>query len=163
MKREFPPKVSGPRPSGLEARFGSFQLLPRQRLLLDAGKRVPIGSRALDILTLLIERAGEVVTKEEIMNHAWPQTIVEETNLRVHIAGLRRALGDDQTTSRYLSNVIGRGYSFVEFVIWESDLPGESTAAATPTPPARSVRDFPIPITRIIGRSKDIEDRKSVV
>jgi DNA-binding response OmpR family regulator len=61
-KHEFPPKVSGPHPSGRKARFGSFQLLPRQRLLLDAGKRVPIGSRALDILTLLIERAGEVVT-----------------------------------------------------------------------------------------------------
>jgi predicted ATPase/DNA-binding winged helix-turn-helix (wHTH) protein len=156
-KREFPPNASGPQPSGRKACFGSFQLLPRQRLLLDAGKRVPIGSRALDILILLIERAGEVVTKEAIMAHAWPRTIVEETNLRVHIAGLRRALGDDQTTSRYLSNVIGRGYSFVESVIWESDPVSKSTAAATPTPPARSVRDFPIPITRIIGRSKDID------
>jgi predicted ATPase/DNA-binding winged helix-turn-helix (wHTH) protein len=156
-KREFPPKVSGPSPSGLKARFGSFQLLPRQRLLLDAGKRVPIGSRALDILMLLIERAGEVVTKEEIMTHAWPRTIVEETNLRVHIAGLRRALGDDQTTGRYLSNVIGRGYSFVESVIWESDLTSASPAASTATPPSRSVHSFPIPLTRIIGRSKDID------
>jgi predicted ATPase/DNA-binding winged helix-turn-helix (wHTH) protein len=157
MKREFPPKVASPRPSGLEARFGSFQLLPRQRLLLDAGKRVPIGSRALDILMLLIERAGEVVTKEEIMNHAWPQTIVEETNLRVHIAGLRRALGDDQTTSRYLSNVIGRGYSFVRSVIWESDPTSASPGASTATPPSGSVHSFPIPLTRIIGRSKDID------
>ena len=155
MKREFPPKVSGPRPSGLKARFGSFQLLPRQRLLFNAGKRVPIGSRAFDILMLLIERAGEVVTKEEIMIHAWPRTIVEETNLRVHIAGLRRALGDDQTTSRYLSNVIGRGYSFVGSVIWESDPTSASLAASTP--PSRSVHSFPIPLTRIIGRSKDID------
>ena len=157
MKREFPPKIAGPRPSGLEARFGSFQLLPRQRLLLDAGKRVPIGSRALDILMLLIERAGEVVSKEEIMTHAWPQTIVEETNLRVHIAALRRVLGDDQTGSRYLSNVIGRGYSFVGSVIWESDPSSAGPGASTATPPSRSAASFPIPLTRIIGRSKDIE------
>jgi predicted ATPase/DNA-binding winged helix-turn-helix (wHTH) protein len=156
-KLEFPPKVSGPHPSGRKARFGPFHLLPRQRLLLDAGKRVPIGSRALDILILLIERAGEVVTKEEIMIHAWPKTIVEETNLRVHIAGLRRALGDDQTTSRYLTNVIGRGYSFVESVIWESDPTSESIAASTPTPPVRSARDFPIPLTRMIGRGNDLD------
>jgi predicted ATPase/DNA-binding winged helix-turn-helix (wHTH) protein len=156
-QREFPPKVSAPRPSGLKARFGSFQLLPRQRLLLDAGKRVPIGSRALDILMLLIERAGEVVTKEEIMIHAWPRTIVEETNLRVHIAGLKRALRDDQTTSRYFSNVIGRGYSFVESVIWESDPTSASPGASTATPPSRSVHSFPIPLTRIVGRSKDID------
>ena len=156
-KREFPPKVSGPRPSGLKARFGSFQLLPRQRLLLDGGKRVPIGSRALDILMLLIEHAGKVVTKEEIMIHAWPRTIVEETNLRVHIASLRRVLGDDQATNRYLSNVIGRGYSFVESVIWESDPTSDSSAEATATPQSTSVHGFPIPLTRIIGRSKDIE------
>ena len=156
-KREFPPKTSGPRPSGLKACFGSFQLLPRQRQLLDHGKRVPIGSRALDILMLLIDRAGEVVTKEEIMAHAWPRTIVEETNLRVHIAGLRRALGDDQPNSRYLSNVIGRGYSFVEAVIWESDSTSVSPAASTATPTAGSVHSFPIPLTRIFGRSKDVD------
>ena len=145
------------RPPELKAHFGSFQLLPKQRLLLDAGKRVPIGSRAFDILIVLIENAGQVVTKEQLMSHVWPHTVVEETNLRVHIAALRRALGDDQTGSRYLSNVVGRGYSFVDSVIWESDPSGENPAAGNATPRSTSVYGFPAPLTAVVGRSRDME------
>jgi predicted ATPase/DNA-binding winged helix-turn-helix (wHTH) protein len=156
-KCEPPPAGLGPRPPELKAHFGSFQLLPKKRLLLDAGKRVPIGSRALDILIVLIENAGQVVTKEQLMIHAWPHTIVEETNLRVHIAALRRALGGDQTGSRYLSNVIGRGYSFVDSVIWEKDPTGENPGTAKATPRSTSVYGFPAPLTRVVGRSKDMD------
>ena len=157
MTGDLSPDGLSPRPPKLKARFGSFQLLPKQRLLLDDGKRVPIGSRAFDILMMLIENAGRVVTKEQLMVHAWPHTIVEETNLRVHISALRRALGDDQGHSRYLSNVIGRGYSFVNSVVWESDPTNETTAAAKATPPSTSGRDFPAPLTRIVGRLKDMD------
>jgi predicted ATPase/DNA-binding winged helix-turn-helix (wHTH) protein len=156
MNRELSPASVSPHPSQ-KARFGTFQLLPKQRLLLDDGKRVPIGSRAFDILMMLIENAGRVVTKEQLMVHAWPRTVVEETNLRVHISALRRALGDDQGHSRYLSNVIGRGYSFVNSVIWESEPTAETAVRAKATPPSRSPHAFPTPLTRIVGRSKDME------
>ena len=156
-KREPPPAGLDPRPPELKAHFGSFELLPKQRLLLDGGKRVPIGSRALDILIVLIENAGQVVTKEKLMIHAWPHTIVEETNLRVHIAALRRALGDDQTGNRYLSNVIGRGYSFVDSVIWEGIPAEENPATVKATSRSAPVDGFPAPLTRIIGRSKDLD------
>jgi predicted ATPase/DNA-binding winged helix-turn-helix (wHTH) protein len=157
MNRELSPTTVSLQPSEQKARFGTFQLLPKQRLLLDDGKRVPIGSRAFDILMMLIENAGRVVTKEQLMVHAWPHTVVEETNLRVHISALRRALGDDQGHSRYLSNVIGRGYSFVNSVIWESEPIGETALAATQTPQSISPRAVPTPLTRIVGRSKDMD------
>ena len=74
--------------------FRSFQLFPGQRLLLDNGKALSIGGRALDILTVLVKAAGETVANSQIMARAWPATTVEEGSLRVHIAALRKALGD---------------------------------------------------------------------
>jgi DNA-binding winged helix-turn-helix (wHTH) protein len=93
--------------------FGPFRLLPAQRLLLETGKAVRLGSRALDILIALIERAGQVVRKEELMNRVWPNTFVESGNLKVHVAALRKILGDGQPGQRYVVNVHGRGYVFV--------------------------------------------------
>ena len=61
--------------------FGPFHLLPTRRLLLQAGKPVRLGSRALEILIALVERPGELVSKGEIMERVWPDTFVEEGNL----------------------------------------------------------------------------------
>src|SRR5690242_6165355 len=93
--------------------FGQFQLFPRQRLLLDQGKAVPLGSRALEILTALTESAGEVVPKEVLIARVWPGIAVEETSLRVHVAAIRKALRDGFEGARFISNIPGRGYSFV--------------------------------------------------
>ena len=90
--------------------FDLFRLLPDRRLLLEGDKPVRLGSRALDILIALVERAGEVVGRNELMAHVWPNTFVEESNLKFQIGALRRALGDG---NRYPVNVPGRGYSFV--------------------------------------------------
>ena len=76
--------------------FGPFRLLAEQRLLLEGDKPVRLGSRAFDILAALVERAGEVVGKEELIARAWPQTFVEESNLKIQVSALRRALGDGQ-------------------------------------------------------------------
>src|SRR3954447_15700684 len=70
--------------------FGPFRLLPSQHLLLDGEKPVRLGSRALEILIALAERPDELVTKDELIARAWPDTFVEEVNLRVHVAALRR-------------------------------------------------------------------------
>src|ERR1700726_697756 len=99
--------------------FGSFRLLPAQRLLLDGDKPVRLGSRAFDILTVLVERAGEVVGKDELMARAWPQTFVEESNLKIQVSALRRALGDGQGGHRFVVTIPGRGYNLVAPVILE--------------------------------------------
>ena len=93
--------------------FGPFRVLPAQQLLLEADKPVRLGSRALEILIALVERAGELVSKEDLVARVWPSTFVEEGSLRVHVAALRRALGDGQAGRRYVANVPGRGYQFV--------------------------------------------------
>jgi DNA-binding winged helix-turn-helix (wHTH) protein len=74
---------------------------------------IQLGSRALEILLALVEKPGELVGKRELIARAWPDTVVEESNLRVQTAGLRRALGDGSGDTRYLATISGRGYRFV--------------------------------------------------
>lgn len=93
--------------------FGPYRLAPSSRTLFNAGRRVPLNGRAFDLLLVLVERAGEVVSKEELIARVWPSTVVEENNLRVHIGTLRKVLRGDQGGLRYIENVVGRGYSFV--------------------------------------------------
>jgi predicted ATPase/DNA-binding winged helix-turn-helix (wHTH) protein len=93
--------------------FGPFCLIPAQKLLLEGNKKVILGSRAFDLLVALVRRAGEVVGKNELFSQAWPGLTVEEGNLRVHINGLRKALGDGEDGRRFILNSPGRGYSFV--------------------------------------------------
>jgi DNA-binding winged helix-turn-helix (wHTH) protein len=66
--------------------FGPFRLLPAQRLLLEGDKAIRLGSRALDILIALVERAGELVGKDELVARVWPNTFVDESNLKFQIA-----------------------------------------------------------------------------
>jgi DNA-binding winged helix-turn-helix (wHTH) protein len=93
--------------------FGPFRIVPYARLLERDGSPAPLGGRAFDLLCLLVSRAGEVVSKDELMAGVWPNINVEESSLRFHIAKLRRALGDSQGGARYVVNVPGRGYCFV--------------------------------------------------
>ena len=97
--------------------FGPFRLFPRQRLLLEGEEPLRLGSRALDILIALVERPGELVSKKELMTRIWPDTVVEEGNLKVHVSALRRALADGQAGHRYLATIPGRGYRFVAPVV----------------------------------------------
>lgn len=101
-------------------RFGPYAFHLRQRLILDGDRQLRMGGRALDILQLLVERAGQVVSKEQLIARIWPTSVVEEINLRVHIAALRRALGDGQDGQRYIVTVPQRGYSFIAPVHYDS-------------------------------------------
>jgi DNA-binding winged helix-turn-helix (wHTH) protein len=96
-----------------EVLFGPFRLLPAQFLLLEGDKPVHLGSRALEILIVLIERPGELVSKQELMGRVWPNIFVEPANLTVHMSALRRALRDGRDGNRFIINVPGRGYGFV--------------------------------------------------
>lgn len=98
---------------GPELVFGSFRLLPQQRLLYRDNTQVRIGCRAREILVTLVERAGEIVKKHEIVARVWPNMVVEEGTLRVHIAGLRKVLSDGKDGARFVESVTGLGYRFV--------------------------------------------------
>ena len=98
-------------------RFGPFALSASKRLLWCNGVTLPLGSRAFDILVYLAERPGEVIGKNELINHVWSNVTVEEGCLRVHVAAIRKALRDGQFGNRYIANVKGRGYSFVGSVV----------------------------------------------
>ncbi len=127
--------------------FGSFRLIPAQRMLSEDGKPVRLGGRALDILAALTERAGETISKEELISRAWPETVVEEAALRVHVAALRKALGDGRAGKRYIANLTGRGYAFIAPVTRENAL--SATAAANGTDEAGNL---PALLTRVVGR-----------
>jgi DNA-binding winged helix-turn-helix (wHTH) protein len=98
-------------------RFGPFELSIGERTLRRDGRVLPLGDRALDILTYLADRPGEVIAKQELMDHVWSEVTVEEGSLRVHVAAIRKALGDGQFGNRYIANIKGRGYSFVGTVV----------------------------------------------
>jgi DNA-binding winged helix-turn-helix (wHTH) protein len=94
--------------------FEPFELNVAERSLKKAGEVVPIGGRAFGLLLALIEAPGEIVGKNELIAKVWPDVIVEEGSLRVHMSALRKALGDGQLGRRtYIANVKGRGYCFV--------------------------------------------------
>jgi len=127
-------------------RFGPYTFHVRQRLILNGDQPVRVGSRALDILQVLVERAGRVVTKEQLIAQVWPTSVVEEINLRVHIAALRRALGDGGNGQRYIVNVPQCGYSFIAPVHRDSAAP---QPPANPPPP---LHNLPARLTPVIGR-----------
>jgi DNA-binding winged helix-turn-helix (wHTH) protein len=97
----------------IEVSFGPFRLLPTQFLLLEGDKPVPLGSRALAVLIVLLERRGELVSKQELMARVWPDVFVEPANLSVQFTALRRALRDGQKGNRFIINIRGRGYCFI--------------------------------------------------
>ncbi|RFU48356.1 winged helix-turn-helix domain-containing protein [Paraburkholderia sp. DHOC27] len=140
--------------NGIAYLFGSFRLIPSQQTLLDGDSRVVIGGRALDLLTALVERRGELITKKELMARAWPRSVVEESNLKVHIAALRKALGEGPQTQRFVATVVGRGYRFVAPVEHET-MP---LAGAPLDTHLRVAHNVPAALVRPIGRTEAIRD-----
>lgn len=128
--------------------FGPFLLYRTQRRLLGHGQPVRIGSRALDLLIVLVEHAGQVLSRDELMRHLWPREIVEENTLRVHVAALRKVIGADQHQVPYIANVPGRGYSFVADVFTHHD--NASPLPLEAPPPTR----LPPMLARIVGRDE---------
>jgi predicted ATPase/DNA-binding winged helix-turn-helix (wHTH) protein len=93
--------------------FGDFRFVPTRQLLLHHDVRIRVGSRALDLLHALVRRPGQLVTKDELIRFAWPNTFVQDENLKVNIAALRRALATIASEHSYIATVPGRGYRFV--------------------------------------------------
>ncbi|SEK63065.1 Predicted ATPase [Roseateles sp. YR242] len=96
--------------------FGRFVLIPERQVLMEHHQPVHLGSRALDILTLLVQRAGALVGKDEILARVWAHSVVEDSNIKVNMAALRRALEGDGSHRAFIATTRGRGYRFVGIV-----------------------------------------------
>ena len=96
--------------------FGPFQLDVRERRLARGSEVIPLRLKVFDTLRVLVENAGQLVTKQELLNAVWPDTAVEENNLTHNIAVLRKALGEKATGEHYIETVPRVGYRFVAAV-----------------------------------------------
>lgn len=130
-------------------RFGPFELNAVSQRLTREGVPLRLGSRATEILTLLLERQGEVVSNQDIMKRVWPTTYVEDANIRVHVSALRRALG----AGAGIQNISGQGYRFIDPVASVE----VTTPAALPEAVAPMPARLPAPLARLLGRQSDVE------
>jgi predicted ATPase/DNA-binding winged helix-turn-helix (wHTH) protein len=133
-------------PSPLCYRFGPFELQPNKRRLLASGTQVAVGSRAFDLLVVLVERDGHLVTKDELLERVWPNVIVEENTLQAQVSALRKILGAEA-----IATISGRGYRFaleLTFAGAESLVPKHN---------------LPQQLTSFIGREKEIAQIKELL
>src|SRR6266516_1896771 len=130
-------------------RFGSFELQPDNRRLLKDGATVSLRPRAFDLLAVLVDRAGHLLTKDELLDQVWPKMVVEEAALHVQVSALRKVLGSDA-----IATVSGRGYQFT-LPVTKGD--GEANRAS------RSKRNVPYQLTSFVGREQEIAQLKELV
>lgn len=131
--------------------FGPFRLVPGRQLLLLDERPVKLGGRAFELLRLLVQRRGELVSKNELMAAAWPGTFVHDSNLKVNMWSLRRSLGDTQIEPIYIATVARRGYKFIADVRVGIGEIEEEPTLADPLPLSHP----PLP-RGIVGREADI-------
>ena len=146
-------------------RFGDFELQPAERRLLANGQPVALGARAFDLLVVLVERAGQLVAKNDLLTLVWPGLIVEENNLQVQISTLRKVLGQSA-----LATIPGRGYRFELPVVGaETAVPGAESsgspaaALAAASYPARARTNLPTQLLSLYGRARDLATIKALL
>jgi DNA-binding winged helix-turn-helix (wHTH) protein/tetratricopeptide (TPR) repeat protein/TolB-like protein len=128
--------------------FDAFRVDPVRRILLRDGVPVAITPKAFSILLALLERAGEVVEKSDLIERVWPGVFVTEANLTQNVFSLRKCLGEKANENRYIVTVPGQGYQFAgdlrrierssttEMPIVEPEPPPVPATDLTPTPPS---------------------------
>jgi len=144
--------------------FGSFQLDRVERQLLREGAPVPLTGKVFDLLELLAMNGGRALSKQELMSALWPDVVVEENNLAVHIAALRKALGDLGSERRYIETLPRRGYRFVAPVTaLAASAPRVGALEPTlhtapePAPPVWPLpRSLPVQTTPFVGRDAEL-------
>jgi DNA-binding winged helix-turn-helix (wHTH) protein len=114
-------------PAVLRLQFGAVTLIPSERLVLKDGQPVPFTPKAFDLLAVLASDPARLLTKEHLMQSVWPDAIVEESNLAYHVSAIRKALGENGESERYIETVPKRGYRFIAPV---TRIGGDETAAA---------------------------------
>jgi DNA-binding winged helix-turn-helix (wHTH) protein len=112
--------------------FGPFSLFPGERLLTRDDVPVEIGGRSLDLLIVLTEQPGRVLSKRDLLKRVWSDVVVEDGSLRFHMAGLRKLLGDGRDGARYIATQVGVGYAFVAQVERHGAAPAPTSAIVEP-------------------------------
>src|SRR6266516_493103 len=130
-------------------RFGSFELQPDNRRLLKDSATTSLRPRAFDLLAALVDRAGHLVTKDELLGRVWPKMVVEEAALHVQVSALRKVVGSEAITT-----VSGRGYQFT-LPVTKGD--GEANRASTRR------HNLPYQLTSFVGREQEIAQLKELV
>ncbi|MBD0370131.1 MAG: winged helix-turn-helix domain-containing protein [Pyrinomonadaceae bacterium] len=160
--------------------FGRFRIDVEERLLFCEGARQKLTSKAFDVLLVLVEHNGRLLTKEDLMSKVWPDSFVEENNLAQSISLLRRVLGDNPTGEKYIETVPRHGYRFTADVRAFADEPETSGSAPESRPeatlkaesqgasgrladtasqafqPEIYATNLPVPLTPFIGRKAEI-------
>ncbi len=136
--------------------FGPFRLFPAARAFEKNGVPLALGDRALDILMVLVERAGQVVSHRELIARVWRGLVVDPSNLRVHMTGLRRALGDRDGKGRYIANVTAQGYCFIAPVKREAVSGPPTRLPEYPCGTARQRLVLPAVLARMVGRDEAV-------
>ncbi|HEY6644490.1 ATP-binding protein [Povalibacter sp.] len=134
------------------ASFGPFRLSPATRQLERDGVPLALGDRALDILIVLVEHAGEIVSHRDLITRVWRGLVVTPGNLRVHMTALRKALGDGTDETRYIENVVGQGYCFVAPVTLTKTATRTTPALPSAASTTAQLRGLPPVLTRMVGR-----------
>jgi DNA-binding winged helix-turn-helix (wHTH) protein len=127
--RPLRPSAMGSTASPRHYRFGAFELQLEGRRLLKDGAPISLRPRAFDLLAALVERAGQLVTKDELLARVWPRVVVEEAALHVQVSALRKVLGSDAITT-----VSGRGYQFTLQVTKGDREANRASRLLTPSP-----------------------------
>ena len=125
-------------------RFGEFTVDPHRRVILREGAAVPLSSKAFDLLLALIESEGGELSKDELMSRVWADQIVEDANLTVTMAQLRKALGEKASDHRFIVTIPGRGYRFVGELRREEPRDVQTTLIAGPDK-TRALEEEPAP------------------
>jgi DNA-binding winged helix-turn-helix (wHTH) protein len=125
--------------------FEEFTLDVGERRLLRGSETVRLSPKTYDVLVLLVRQSGRLVTKDELLAHVWPESFVEEGILNVHVAALRKALGDDTRPPAYIETVVRSGYRFIAAVRFDSG--GEK-------PFASSAVTRPVELYELVGRGR---------
>ncbi|WP_407158021.1 ATP-binding protein [Bradyrhizobium sp. STM 3557] len=147
-------RKTGRGPAIGDAVFGPFRLHVAQRRLEKNGAPVALGTRAFDILVALVEHAGTVVSKTDLMARVWPHATVDESALRVQIVALRKVLGEGDAGARYLTTVSGQGYCFVARVLHHDE-----AAPASPDPDTiAAAHNLPARPPQLVGRDHTVQD-----
>ena len=142
---------------GSNYRFTDFAFFPERQRLTRGGETLRVGSRALAILQLLIERRGSLVTKRDILARVWPGVEIGEESLRLNILALRRALIDTTEEPRFILTDYGRGYRFVGSVTEIPEEQGTQGQSLVPDPAAgQSAEHLPVRLTSLVARDEAI-------
>ena len=142
--------------------FEEFSLEPTRRVLKKNGEIVSLNQKALELLLVLVEKQGEVVEKNELLDKVWTDQFVEENNLTVHVASLRKAFGEKKGEHKFIVTVPGRGYSFVAEIRQEG-LEKNSVATALQIPNLEKSRQLTTDnvVSRsetLIGRAREVAE-----